>query len=152
MTALHRPQQNGPLEASGVVTQLMRFPPLDRVQPAGSDESSTTAYMELVQQCKQFARHVRATQEKVAETPCETEFDRRASKCFARAAASLSEFFYLASEEVANASNRNKMLVDAFEELGALYEDIAESHALASSVRFTDWVKQELATVASESA
>lgn len=152
MTALHQPLQTDPLEASGVVTQLMRFPPLDRVQPAAPDESSTTAYMELVQQCKQFARHVRATQEKVAETPCETEFARRASKCFARAAASLSDFFYLASKEVARVPNRNKMLVDAFEELGALYEDIAESHALASSVRFADWVERELATVATESA
>lgn len=49
-------------------------------------------------------------------------------------------------------SHGTKMLTDALEELGVVYEDIAESCALASSVHFASRVEKELADLASNSA
>ena len=83
--------------------------------------------------------------------PCDTPFARRASKCSARVAAALSDFFYSASDEVAT-HPRSKMLADSLEELGIMYEDIAESHALASSVDFARRVEEELASADQETA
>ena len=139
---------------SEVQTQLsmlspfgVEMPTLDRT----SSHSGQTPYGEAVRQLQQLISRARETQKTVAQMSSETEIERRTSACFARVAAAMSDFFYILSEESAN-SPRSKMLTDALEELGVIYEDLAESHALASSVHFARRVEEELADLASNNA
>lgn len=130
--------------------------PLGRKQtsptkPRSADRPALSDYSKAVKDCRQALGHARDLQERVAQMPCDTPFARRASECFARVAAALSDFFYSASDEVAT-HPRSKMLADSLEELGVVYEDIAESHALAASVDFARRVEEELAGVARETA
>lgn len=121
--------------------------PLDRT----SGHSYQTPYGEAVRQLQQLVSRAREAQKAVAQMSSETEIERRRSACFARVAAAMSDLFYILSEESAN-NPRSKMLTDALEELGVIYEDLAESHALASSVHFARRVEEELADLASNNA
>ena len=124
----------------------VKLPPLDKT----SGHSDQTPYGEAVRQLQQLVSRSRGIQKMVAEMSSETELERRASGCFARVAAGMSDLFFMLSEESAN-NPRSKMLTDALEELGTIYEDIAESHALASSVDFARRVQKELAELGSNS-
>lgn len=128
---------------------------LNALSPFGvklsSDRSDQPSYRDIVREMRQYVARARKFQEDLAQLPCETEFDRRKSGCLARTAAAISDLCYLVSDELANNPGR-KMLADVLEDLGIVYEDLAESHALASSTYFADQVEKELADLASNTA